>query len=476
MQTVLEADSKRYRVVERLRAGEISRIYVAEDLSHTPPRRCVLKALRAEVAEREKLRMMFGSEAHILMRLDHPNVAKLNDVPVIDGDIWLDIEFIDGWSVLELMTRVADTNEGVPLGVAMAVVAQVLDGVDHAHHLRDGSASLEVVHRDISPGNIMIGRDGVVKVIDFGVAQSSLLVTSHQFVKGTPMYMAPEQIQGKACSPRSDVFSAAVVFVELLAGRPLFAAPSLPQTLFSIVSGERPGTGDLLPWLSTGLVDVVERALHLDPQARYASARAFREALIKACIVGLASQSEVAGYAHSVFESSRGAVSAELVEDMATTKRLRPSPPPEEHEQIVGFDDDWISSSSWDTTEAADAPADPPNAELVWSQSARRASQPVERPVTSRTRPDRAPELRRDSTDPVGVYRAVYPRRRDVVVRPRVPPNRALPARVPESAIAPPVLRVSPRRRPPWVWVAFGATVGAIIASVSTAAIVLSLG
>ena len=278
---MIQAGGRRYRVLGALPPGQITCLVVAEDLSCDPPRMCVLKSLRPRFARVVELRRMFGVEGRILELVDHPNVVRLKHLPVIDGRLWLDIEYVDGWSLKSILATLGWCGVGVPLDLALNLVVQALRGMDHVHHLESNDRRLHVVHRDLAPGNIMVGRNGVVKIIDFGVAQSVLRESSASVVKGTPMYMAPEQIEGRACTPRSDVFSLAVVLVEAIAGRSLFEAESVAETLLAIVRGERPTVRNFLTGIRPSIADVIERALSVNPYARYGSARHFSDELVR---------------------------------------------------------------------------------------------------------------------------------------------------------------------------------------------------
>ncbi|MEO1336939.1 MAG: protein kinase, partial [Myxococcota bacterium] len=138
--------------------------------------------------------------------------------------------------------------------------------------------------RDISPGNVLVGFNGSVKLTDFGIAKSkmSLVSTTVGIVKGKARYLAPEQILGAAATPRSDVFSAAVVTVELLTGESLFERPALPGTLHAIVRGDRPPVNELYPEASASLIDALESALTVDPEERFATAEVFSRSLLRA--------------------------------------------------------------------------------------------------------------------------------------------------------------------------------------------------
>ncbi|MEM7677299.1 MAG: serine/threonine-protein kinase, partial [Myxococcota bacterium] len=167
-------------------------------------------------------------------------------------------------------------------GIGAHIMVQILEGLHYAHtRVLDDGRSLDLVHRDITPGNILIGFDGTVKLTDFGIAKSALsnVKTRVGVVKGTTRYLSPEQIRAQPIAVQSDVFSAAVVLTELLTGKPLFDRGSVAPTLFAIVNKERPKVSKLLPFEAPELAIVLESALDTDPRRRPPTARALADGL-----------------------------------------------------------------------------------------------------------------------------------------------------------------------------------------------------
>jgi serine/threonine-protein kinase len=237
-----------------------------------------IKTIRPEYAQTAAVRAMFLDEAAILARLNHPGVATVHDFGEQGGTLYMVMEYVAGISFREAM------HHGMPPAIAARAITEACRGVHAAHELRDLAGNLlGVVHRDISPDNLMIGFDGHVKVIDFGIAlikNRQAPVTELGMVKGKPPYMSPEQVKNEAMDRRSDVFSLAVVLWEMLAGRALFEGDSIYAIALAVEHQElvRPSQalGTALP---LGLDAVVMNALDRDLARRTRTAAELAEQL-----------------------------------------------------------------------------------------------------------------------------------------------------------------------------------------------------
>ncbi len=272
-----------YRLVAPLDRGGMGELFVAEMIGPAgTPRYAVVKRLLPDLMNDTEYVEMFRAEAEIMARLDHPSVVRVFGVPELEGTPCLALEFVDGRSVQQLISRARRLGTVVPPGVAAYVGARVASALDHVHHARDSDGiPLDLVHRDVSPGNVLLGFDGSVKLTDFGIAKTRLstVQTTVGIVKGKARYLSPEQVLGRPATPRSDLFSAAVLVVELLTGRPLFERGSIPKTLYAIVHGQRPTLTELLPPPAHPLAEVLEAALAPDPTLRLPTAQALAHAL-----------------------------------------------------------------------------------------------------------------------------------------------------------------------------------------------------
>jgi eukaryotic-like serine/threonine-protein kinase len=237
-----------------------------------------IKTIRPEYAQTEAVRAMFLDEAKILGGLTHPNIATVHDFGEDSGTLYMAMEYVAGTSFRAL------TDLDPSPGVIARAIAEACRGLHAAHEVRDVQGNLlNVVHRDISPDNLMLGYDGHVKVIDFGIAlvkNRQAPVTEFGTVKGKPPYMSPEQVKNEGLDRRSDVFSLAVVMHELLTGEPLFDGDNIYAVALAVESKPLlPPSQVLGRPLPPGLDAVVMRALDRDLAHRTPTAAAFAEQL-----------------------------------------------------------------------------------------------------------------------------------------------------------------------------------------------------
>ena len=278
-----------YRLIKAIGAGGSARIDLARiDRAYGFQRHVVLKRPLEHLRTDSKAAASLQREARIGGRLRHPNLVSVLDAGVHDHYDYLVLEYIHGASLRTLMqTEVSgpagrpgqDVRE-LPLGVALAIVTDTARGLHHAHELTDEhSAPLGLVHRDVSPGNVLIGLDGTVKLADFGIAKETRVTTLSGSMHGTVTYMAPEQCRGHAFDRRADVFSLGVILYELDTGVRLFWADNDVASLHRVLSGTVPRPRKVKPTLPAALEDIVLTALAQDPDKRYASARELGDAV-----------------------------------------------------------------------------------------------------------------------------------------------------------------------------------------------------
>ncbi len=285
----------RYRVYGDLAAGGMATVHFAKLIGAAGFSRVVaLKRLHRHLATEAQFRAMFLDEARLSARVNHPNVARTLDVIDDGDDVVIVMEYVAGES---LSRAVAGARERMPVAVAVAIMVGVLNGLHAAHEARDArGAPLAIVHRDVSPQNILVGVDGAAHVIDFGIAKaaSRLTSTTDGVAKGKRRYMAPEQLLGETVSRATDVYSAGVVLWELLAGAPLFdgreSEGMVARAMADVTRGPSTVADDVPPALDA----IVLRALDRTPRARFATARAMAEELVAA--VSPAKPEEVAAW------------------------------------------------------------------------------------------------------------------------------------------------------------------------------------
>ena len=232
-----------------------------------------VKTILPKHAEDPRFQEMFLDEARIASKIDHVNVAHVLDLGDDHGVLYLVMEWVEGDSLSKLERAINAAGAKMPLGIALQIVADVCAGLHVAHELRgpDG-AHLGVVHRDVSPQNILVGSSGNVKVIDFGIAKARDRLsgeTSTGSLKGKIQFMSPEQALGKAIDRRADVWSTGSVLYQLLSGVPPYEGTNQYATLHKISSGERPMA--LPAGVPPAVAAIVDRALAFDPANRFAT-------------------------------------------------------------------------------------------------------------------------------------------------------------------------------------------------------------
>ncbi|MBK8214592.1 MAG: serine/threonine protein kinase [Myxococcales bacterium] len=269
-----EAALGKYRLLGTLGHGGMADVYLAvADGPEGFRKLCVLKTLRDSMAQDEDFRAMFLDEARLAARLNHPNVVQTFEVDDSEGRLLLAMEYVEGQPVTRVRRRLSP--EDFPLTAHIRVLCDVLDALDYAHHLTDFDGSvLGIVHRDVTPHNILVGYDGRVKLVDFGIAKSSAAVQMTQagVLKGKVGYMAPEQASLQEIDGRADVFSVGVILWEAIAGKRLAEGLSARDALLRRVEGKDPKIAEVVPEVDPELAAICDRAMAHKPAARYAGA------------------------------------------------------------------------------------------------------------------------------------------------------------------------------------------------------------
>ena len=217
---------------------------------------------------------MFLDEARLVARIRHPNVVPTLDVTITDGELFLVMDYVQGESLSRLIRGPGPRNGNMSANVAATIIAGVLHGLQAAHEARgEHNEPLGIVHRDVSPQNVLVGVDGVPRVLDFGIAKAvgRLHSTRDGQMKGKVAYMAPEQMEGVA-TPASDVYAASVVLWEALTGRRLFAGENEVAIMRQVLAGEVEPPSEFAPGIPAALSALTLRGLSLKPQDRFSSA------------------------------------------------------------------------------------------------------------------------------------------------------------------------------------------------------------
>ncbi|MEJ7597147.1 MAG: protein kinase [Kofleriaceae bacterium] len=266
-----------------LAAGGMARIYIARTTGiGSFERHVVLKLITPERANDATAVTMFLDEARLAASLNHQNVAQVFEVGEDAGIHYLAMEYVHGQDLRALLAKAGSQGTRVPLELALTVVAGAAAGLNHAHERRgpDG-VPLGIVHRDVSPSNIMIGLDGSVKLLDFGIAKAAArsIETQSGIIKGKFAYMSPEQCRGRDVDRRSDVFSIGIILYEVSTQHRCFRADSDFDTMHRIVTGDVLRPTRLVQGYPQALEAIVLKALAVDANQRYQSAGALLEAL-----------------------------------------------------------------------------------------------------------------------------------------------------------------------------------------------------
>jgi serine/threonine protein kinase len=284
--TTLNAGDKlgAYEIIQPLGVGGMAEVFVARGSTGLEGvDRCVaLKRILPALESDQDFIDMFRDEARVAATLSHPNIATLYEFGSDGGRYFFSMEYVHGQNLRHVLKKAAKNKRGLKLAHALTIVAGVLAGLHHAHEQRgpDGNA-LGIVHRDASPNNILVGYDGQIKLVDFGIARAARRVstTREGVFKGNIGYLSPEQCQRSEVDRRSDVFVLGIVLYELTTGKRLFAQKSEMVVLHELVYEDIPPPSSVRHGYPEELDRIVIKALARDPDDRFATAQEFQVAL-----------------------------------------------------------------------------------------------------------------------------------------------------------------------------------------------------
>jgi serine/threonine protein kinase/tetratricopeptide (TPR) repeat protein len=289
----------RYTLTERIGEGGMAEVYLADvPVAEGLIKRVVIKKIRKELADQPEFTRMFVEEAKIALGLNHANIVQVFDFGQVHGSFYLAMELVEGLDLMRLVHAIRERGERVPVVIAGYIAHQVAAGLAYAHQRKDDfGRPLGIVHRDISPHNIMLSLAGTVKVLDFGIARTAARARDvHPFaphshhsltppdgpditIQGKIAYMSPEQAHGGPLDQRSDIYSLGVVLYELLVGELVFRHRDRLVALEQVRTRPLPALGERAPDVPEALAAVVDRALARDPERRWDTARAMQSAL-----------------------------------------------------------------------------------------------------------------------------------------------------------------------------------------------------
>jgi serine/threonine protein kinase len=296
----------RYELVAELASGGMATVFLGRILGVGGFQRFVaIKRLHPHLASEQEFVEMFLDEARLAASIHHPNVVPILEVGTSDRGYYLVMEYIEGDTLARLLARAATSHNRIPVPIGIRIVLDTLAGLHAAHELKDDNDHpLNLVHRDVSPQNILVGINGTARITDFGVARAATRLSSTRSgqLKGKLAYMAPEQARGGMIDRRADVFAVATVLWEVLADKRLFKGEGEADTLNRVLFEPIPRLLDVAPHVHPVLDAIVMKSLDRDPQKRFASAAVLADELEKAArsIQAIASVREVAEYVQKV--------------------------------------------------------------------------------------------------------------------------------------------------------------------------------
>jgi serine/threonine-protein kinase len=270
-----------YRLLRKIAQGGMAEIFLAQDHKGNV---CALKRILPHLAHEEGFIRMFIDEARIVSHLDHPNIARVIKQDKHEGYYYIAMEYVEGHSLLSLSDRARSQKIPLPRGLLAYIVAELLAALASAHAARDHKGRhLQIVHRDVTPQNVLIAYDGGVKLIDFGVAKARARLTKTEagFTKGKLSYMSPEQAKGEELDGRSDLFSVGIILYEITTGVRLFNKEGPGGILGAIVNDQIPSPSHKDKNYPKELETIVMRALEKSPDRRWQAASDMQDALAR---------------------------------------------------------------------------------------------------------------------------------------------------------------------------------------------------
>ena len=266
----------RYELLRKLAAGGMGQVYLARQKGPVGFQKLlVVKRLLPHLSEDDEFIQMFLDEARIAALLNHPNIAQIYDLGEVDGTYYIAMEYVHGEAISDVLKRALQRRGAMPIAFKCRVIADAAAGLDAAHHARSPSGrKLALIHRDVSPQNVLVGFNGSVKIIDFGVAKAAnkFSQTNVGQIKGKHAYMSPEQARGEPLDNRSDVFGLGTVFYEILTNTRLFKRESEMATLKAVVGAKVTPPSEVAPGIPKALDAVVLKALARNREERFATA------------------------------------------------------------------------------------------------------------------------------------------------------------------------------------------------------------
>lgn len=366
----------RYETLREIASGGMAKVHLGRALGAGGFERLVaIKAMHAHLAGEPEFVDMFLDEARLAARIRHTNVVGTIDVQQDAEGIFLVMEYVEGPALSAILKERRRARGSVPVEVSLRIFLDVLGGLQAAHDLAGGDGEpLQLVHRDVSPQNILVGVDGIARITDFGIAraESRLSTTRGDQVKGKVPYMAPEQIRGLPIDRRTDVYAAGAVLWELLTGERLVRGDNDAERIMNIMTGPSRSPREVNPLVAEPLAEACQKALRASPDERFPTTAAFAEAI-----------------EHASLASGITVTTARVVSMFVKDLNLHASPT------------DLPSSSS--VTPDRSVPSAPPSAQATSAALTAAASEPSSTQVGAVMPSQREPGARRSSAAIVAI-------------------------------------------------------------------------
>lgn len=273
----------KYLLLERIGRGGMAEVYRSKTFGTAGfVKECAIKKILTSLLDDEQFVRMFVDEAKLTAFLTHPNIVQVLDLGELDGQLFIAMEYVPGKDLLDMLARSARRGIRIPVELTLYIVMELLKGLDFAHKALDATGEpMNIVHRDVSPSNILLSYDGQVKVGDFGIAKSQMQSSKTEVgtQKGKTGYMSPEQVTGEPIDHRSDLFAAAVILFEMLTMTRLFKAKSDLDVMIKIRDGDIEADLERAARVSPGLAQIIRRGLQVEPDDRFQTAAQFLDHL-----------------------------------------------------------------------------------------------------------------------------------------------------------------------------------------------------
>lgn len=276
----MEQEGTQYQIIDKIDVGGMAEIFRAENLSTGEI--LAIKRILPALGQQPEFVDMFVDEAVICMALKHENIVRVHQLGIMDGDLFLAMEYVAGINLRDLLNYASANAFEIEVHEAVLIAIKILDGLEYAHNCKDANGEpLHIVHRDVSPPNVLLGYNGDVKLTDFGLvkAKTQMTHTVPGLIKGKFSYLSPEAAYGEAIDPRSDLYAVGIILWEMLARQPLYTDPIEVRILDLVRRSIVPPLQPINPNVPEVLEKIIRKGLARTRDQRYQSAKDFADDL-----------------------------------------------------------------------------------------------------------------------------------------------------------------------------------------------------